>query len=847
MMPSYHNADQSFLDCLDAHGLAPAEPLTPQWDGEFHRFTVKGDKRRSDNGWYVLFSDGVPAGAAGSWKTQQSIDWCLRSPNSLSPEELEALRRQRQAAAERRAMEAAAVHEAAVKRAAGLLKQSKAATNDHPYLLAKRVGAYGIRQLRDQLVIPMRDASRQVSSLQFISADGSKRFLTGGEVTGRYYAIGVPAGTICIVEGYATGASVFQATGLAVAVAFNANNMKLVAVSIRAQFPEARIVVCADNDQFTDGNPGITAGRAAAEAVGGFLTFPEFEASELDERPTDFNDLAKLRGLEAVKAAIDAAQEVEARGDDQAISDAPAAEAEPPDDDGTDDPAIPPPPDGHIALVAHRLPQIIHELNKALLYSGAELFERSGNLVHVFRTEKLRKLQGGAHLPEGTLVIEAVSPELLRLIATREAKFTKYDSRMTRWKRTDCPLQIASTFLAANGIRRMRPLRGSTSSPVLRPDGSVLDEPGYDQETGLYLSWGLGRVRLDRKGGRKAAAQARELLEDVLKEFPFVCAVDLSVALAGILTAVMRPLLPSAPLIGADAATPGSGKTCLVDVCGLIALGAPIPAITISGSKEEEVEKRLGALLLSGVGAMNLDNLSRPLQSDLLCQLLTASSIRLRVLGASRAPEVSTAVFIAVTGNNLTLVGDLSRRALVCRLDAQCERPDQRHFSRRIGDYVLAQRKALVEAALTIVANYADAGRPDVGTAPFGSFEMWSETVRNALIWSGAADPCESRTRIEDADPIRGELSDLLPMWFERWGDQTLQVRNILESAALSHNEEVREVLLTIAANRRDPRQIDPRRLAHWLRRYRGRVVDGLRLDTDGVSGHRAWWRVSKI
>lgn len=847
MMPSYHDADQSFLDCLKANGLAPAEPLALQWDGKFHRYTVKGDKRRSDNGWYVLFPDGVQAGAAGSWKTQQSIDWCLRSPNSLSPEELESLRRQRKTAAEQRAQESAAVHAAAVKRAAALLKESRPATNDHPYLLAKRVGAYGIRQLRDQLVIPMHDASRCVSSLQFISADGSKRFLTGGEVAGRYYAIGVLAGTICIVEGYATGASIFQASGLAVAVAFNSGNLKPVAASIRAQYPEVRIVVCADNDQFTDGNPGITSGRDAAEAVGGFLAFPEFEASELDEHPTDFNDLARLRGLEAVKLTIDAVLDVDAGDDDQTIPDAPDIEAEPPDEDGADDPTIPPPPDGHIALIAHRLPQIIHELNKALLFSGAELFERSGNLVHVYRTEKLRKLQGGAHLPEGTLVIEVVSPEFLRLIATREAKFTKYDSRMSRWKRTDCPLQIAITFLAANGIRRLRPLRGSASSPVMRPDGTIFDQQGYDRETGLYLSWGLGSIRLNRKGGRKAAAQARELLEDVLREFPFVCAVDRSVALAGILTAVMRPLLPSAPLIGADAATPGTGKTTLMDVCGLIAHGAPIPAITISGSNEEEVEKRLGALLLSGVGAMNLDNLSRPLQSDLLCQLLTASSIRLRVLGASRAPEVSTGVFITATGNNLVLVGDLSRRALVCRLDAQCERPDQRQFSRRIGDYVLAQRKALVEAALTIVANYADAGRPDVGTAPFGSFEMWSETVRNALIWSGAADPCESRARIEDADPIRGELSDLLPMWFERWGDQTLQVRNILESATLSHNEEIREVLLTIAANRRDPRQIDPRRLAHWLRRYRGRVVDGLRLDTDGVSGHRAWWRVSKI
>ena len=177
------------------------------------------------------------------------------------------------------------------------------ARDDHPYLLAKSVGTHGIRQRADELVIPMRDASGELYSLQFISPAGTKRYLAGGRVRGCYFSIGKPNGVICVAEGFATAASVHETSGHAVAVAFNAGNLEPVARAIRAKLPNIRIVVCADDDYRTPGNPGLAKGTEAARAVGGVMAIPDFGDNRPDSA-TDFNDLARHRGAEAAKRAI---------------------------------------------------------------------------------------------------------------------------------------------------------------------------------------------------------------------------------------------------------------------------------------------------------------------------------------------------------------------------------------------------------------------------------------------------------------------------------------------------------------------------------------------------------------
>ncbi|MBI4468897.1 MAG: DUF3987 domain-containing protein [Acidobacteria bacterium] len=195
------------------------------------------------------------------------------------------------------------------KRAKVLWQGASPAPNDHAYLLRKGIKAHGLRLNDGRLVIPLLDGE-EIQSLQFIGLDGEKRFLTGGRITGCYFPIGKPDGSLCIAEGYATGASIYEATGCAVAVAFTAGNLLPVAQALRVKFSDLRLIVCADDDAKKPGNLGLTKAREAALAVAGLLAIPDF-GDNRPEHATDFNDLHLHAGLEAVRGCIERAPALE--------------------------------------------------------------------------------------------------------------------------------------------------------------------------------------------------------------------------------------------------------------------------------------------------------------------------------------------------------------------------------------------------------------------------------------------------------------------------------------------------------------------------------------------------------
>lgn len=288
-----HDAIEQFRAAIHNAGLHPPEVIEP--DGKLRRFASNG-KRGDDAGWYVLHDDGLPAGAFGDWRSGLSETWRADIGRTLSPQEevahrarVDAMRRAREAEDARRKAEAAGKAQA--------IWSTASPAGAHSYLTEKGVKAHGLRLHDGALVIPMRD-STELHSLQFIGPDGDKRFLTGGRVSGCYFSIGQPEGTLCIVEGYATGASVHECTGHAVAVAFNAGNLEEVTKAMRGKFPDARIVVAGDNDQ-----TGQNKAAAAARAVGGFVAIPETPGK-------DWNDVHQEQGVEAVKAGIEAAQPI---------------------------------------------------------------------------------------------------------------------------------------------------------------------------------------------------------------------------------------------------------------------------------------------------------------------------------------------------------------------------------------------------------------------------------------------------------------------------------------------------------------------------------------------------------
>ncbi len=290
----------SFQDAIRSAGLQPPDVIEP---GKFHKFPGEGKRNSNRAAWCKMFPDGT-GGIFGDYSTGLSADWQAKRETPYTPAEREAFKRhvaeaKAQAEAERKTKQAEA------REKANLIWAEAVPCTEHPYLTRKGIKAHGARLHKDVLVIPMRDADGVLHSLQFIDADGGKKFLSGGRVAGCYFSIGNTKGAaaLCTDEGLATGATIHEATGYPVAVAFNAGNLLAVAKAMREKYPALPLILCADDDYQTEGNPGLAKATEAAQAVGALLAIPDFGANRPD-KATDFNDMAAHCGLEAVERAI---------------------------------------------------------------------------------------------------------------------------------------------------------------------------------------------------------------------------------------------------------------------------------------------------------------------------------------------------------------------------------------------------------------------------------------------------------------------------------------------------------------------------------------------------------------
>lgn len=301
-----------FSQAIEATGLAA--PGTIYSDGQLHRFSATG-KRSDSAGWYVLHADRLPAGVFGCWRTGMTVTWCSKAESTLTQAERDTMRQRvrdaralRAADTELRQQQAQATALARWNAASPLLLGMQA----HPYLKTKGVQGFGLRVEAAPgpgyhagaglLLVPMRDVAGTLHSLQTIAPNGGKRFMTAGRVQGCYHAIGQIGTALVVAEGFATAASIHEATGLAVAAAFSANNLFPVARALHQKYPGLPLVLAADDDYATEGNPGLTVARHTALAVGGIVALPQFPADR--SGATDFNDLHRLAGLDAVRACF---------------------------------------------------------------------------------------------------------------------------------------------------------------------------------------------------------------------------------------------------------------------------------------------------------------------------------------------------------------------------------------------------------------------------------------------------------------------------------------------------------------------------------------------------------------
>jgi putative DNA primase/helicase len=294
-----------FEAAMVRRGLVPPQRLIA--DGRIHRCSTKAKNGRGD-GSYLLHLDGaIPAG--GLQNFQDGLEWenwSFDPGRKLTNSERGEIKSKAEAAEKARKQAKAHDQAKAAEKARRLWDSAADVVQPHAYLVRKGIMPHGVRLKYRSLVIPISDARGALTSLQFIRPDGSKTFLRGGRVKGGFHRITGDEGRIVICEGLATAASVHEATGCTVVVAFDAGNLKAVAEAVRKQWPDADIVVGADDDWRTKGNPGLAKATEAARAIGAKLATPIFGVSRRD-RDTDFNDLFAFIGADAVRRCIDAA------------------------------------------------------------------------------------------------------------------------------------------------------------------------------------------------------------------------------------------------------------------------------------------------------------------------------------------------------------------------------------------------------------------------------------------------------------------------------------------------------------------------------------------------------------
>ena len=276
-----------------------------------------------------------------------------------------------------------------------------------------------------------------------------------------------------------------------------------------------------------------------------------------------------------------------------------------------------------IRIEAGELSRMVNEAETALTRADLGLYNHYNRLVRVVRDEILTA--GGGRTM--VLRISQVQRPLLLEFFAAAARFEKYNPRVEDYVPADCPDKVADAYLARDGSWELPRLLAVVNAPTFRPDGRILEEPGYDPKTGLLFDpQGVVFPKIKERPNRDDALEGLAILGELLEGFSFVTMADKSVAFSAIITTVIRRSISVAPMHAFTAPVAGSGKSMLVDIAARIATGRPA-AVTSTGRDQPhgdaELEKRLVSSLLGGDAVLTLDNLEGALGGELLCQILT--------------------------------------------------------------------------------------------------------------------------------------------------------------------------------------------------------------------------------
>lgn len=511
-------------------------------------------------------------------------------------------------------------------------------------------------------------------------------------------------------------------------------------------------------------------------------------------------------------------------------------------------------PGGDVIKLGTDVHRVVDDCASALLRCE-HVFCRSGELVRVIRDGEP---PAGVERVPGSPSIRSVGNSTLLEELTRVQGFVKFDVRAGSWIPAT-PNGVVLGALSARGAwNGMRPLRGVLEAPALRPDGSIIQEPGYDVATGYLYEPTSSFPPVAERPSKADAIAARDALLEVVEDFPFASDEHRSAWLAFALTLFARPAVDGCiPFMVVDATSPGTGKGRLTDATAILATGreatkTPLP------QDDEECRKRITALLIEGERLAVLDNVSDAIALPSLDAALTATVWRDRLLGQNASVTIENLMTWAANGNNVIIGGDLARRTLHIRLESRVEDPENRTDFRHhpLLPWVHAERPRLAAAALTILRAHAVAGRPRCGVKLWGSFESWSAVVASAVAFVDLPDPQATRAGLDaSADASKLAVRGLLEGWARLSRDlpdgmTTKAAIEVLYSAdrlrgheAPDGYDDLREAIEALVQTQ-PGKAPSPTKLGYRMRAVRRRLIGGRMLDGEPDRNGVVRWRI---
>lgn len=428
----------------------------------------------------------------------------------------------------------------------------------------------------------------------------------------------------------------------------------------------------------------------------------------------------------------------------------------------------------------------------------------------------------------------------------------------------DPPVSVAKALLSLGERRQLKSLSAIITAPTLRLDGSLLNRPGFDEATGLLLEAEgdeIHPVPMHPTGEQVETALERLMLP--FADFPLVGPVDKGVLLAALLTAAVRPVLPTAPAVGFDAPTQGSGKTLLAKCVAVLALGE-VPTIWphTHARDDEEIRKRIMTILMTGARAVIWDNVIGVFDSAALAGALTSQHYSDRILGKTGHANVPNKALWLLTGNNLTLAGDLPRRVLKCRIDPETDRPFARQFDLDPEAYCQHHRQRMIADALTVIRGWlASDDAPAPGN--MASFEAWDLMVRQPVAWVARrfdllgeyTDPMEAVDAAQAADPEQEQLDALLCSLSDVFGSDPFTAKDVKKIHDNYHDPQLKDFALPDAEQAlaetisefKTTRQLNARAVGNVLKFRADRVVNGRRLRRRNGRGNVTAWVIENV